>query len=237
LADLDIGILFVFAISSLSVYGIVIGAWASRSKYPFLGGVRSAAQMISYELALTLAVIPVFIWSNPAGEMADLRLFNVVEHQAGLWNVFWQPISALIFVVAIFAETNRLPFDMPESETELVGGFHTEYGSFKFGLYFVAEYAHMVIGSAAFVLLFLGGWNFLPGIPNPWPADLFGSICSAVWFLAKLLAFMFFFIWVRWTVPRFRYDQVMHLGWYVLLPLAIANLVVYTLIIGFIDQI
>ena len=150
--------------------------------------------------------------------------------------IFWQPLSALIFLVALFAETNRLPFDMPESETELVGGFQTEYGAFKFGMFFVAEYAHIVIGSAVFTLLFLGGWNLLPIGHFPWPDSILGSILSVGCFIAKVCVLIFFFIWIRWTLPRFRYDQVMDIGWKILLPLSIANLVFYMVVIGIMDS-
>lgn len=236
LADLDIGILFMLAISSLSVYGLVLAGWSANSKYPFFGGIRASAQMISYELAMGLSILPVIMWTSVPGEGSALSLFSVVQVQGSLWNIFWQPLSALLFLVALFAESNRLPFDMAESETDLVGGFHTEYGSFKFGLFFVAEYAHMIVGSAVFVILFLGGWHFLPGIESPWPHNMFGSICTALWFLAKLLFFVFFFIWVRWTVPRFRYDYVMRIGWNIMLPLSVANLIFYTLLIALIDK-
>jgi len=236
LANLDIGILFVFAVSSLGVYGIIIAGWASNSKYPLYGSIRASAQMISYELAMGLSVLPVFLWANAPQSDAGLNLFSVVSAQEDIWFIFWQPISALLFLVALFAETNRLPFDMPESETELVGGFHTEYGGFKFGLFFVAEYAHMIIGSAVFTILFLGGWNFLPGLGDLWPHNVLGAIISVVWFMAKVAMLLFLFLWVRWTLPRFRYDQVMNLGWSVLLPLAIANLLFYTLLIAFIER-
>lgn len=225
LAPLDIGMLFVVAISSLGVYGIILAGWAANSKYPFLGGIRASAQMISYELGMGLAVLPVFLWASGPGVQSGLSLVSIVASQNTLWLAFWQPLSALIFLVSLFAETNRLPFDMAESETDLVGGFHTEYGSFKFGFFFVAEYAHIIIGSAVFTLLFLGGWNCLPGVPNPWPVGIAGAVLSTLWFLAKTLALVFFFIWIRWTLPRFRYDQIMHLGWKVLLPLAVVNLV------------
>ena len=168
LANVDLGMLFILAISSLGVYGIVLAGWASNSKYPFLGAIRASAQMISYELAMGLSLLPVFIWSAAPGSDYGMSLFGVVQAQQGLWLGIWQPISALIFLVALFAETNRLPFDMAESETDLVGGFHTEYGAFKFGLFFVAEYAHIIMGSALFVVLFLGGWNFLPFLADPW---------------------------------------------------------------------
>ncbi|MGF1484474.1 MAG: NADH-quinone oxidoreductase subunit H [Opitutales bacterium] len=246
LANLDLGILFIFAVSSLGVYGIVLAGWAANSKYPFLGGIRSSAQMISYELAMGLSILPVFLMASPAGGVHSdlnlvsansLSLVNVVAYQEGLWLILLQPVSALIFLTALFAETNRLPFDMPESETELVGGFHTEYGSFKFGLFFVSEYAHMFIGSAVFTVLFFGGWNFLPGIANPWPENLLGTILSIGWFIAKTLFLVFFFMWIRWTLPRYRYDQVMALGWKVLLPLAVANLVFYAIAIAIYDSV
>lgn len=235
LANIDIGLWFVFAVASLGVYGIVIGAWSANSKYPFFGGIRSSAQLISYELVMGMAVLPVFMWINGPGEEGGLSLVNVVNFQDGAWFLLTQPLSAFLFLVALFAETNRLPFDMPESETELVGGFHTEYGSFKFGFFFLAEYAHMIIGSAIFTLLFLGGWHFLPWVPSPWPASFVGSICSVLWFLAKIAFMMFFFVWVRWTVPRYRYDQVMILSWGRLLPLAIGNLIFYTILLSFIE--
>jgi len=238
LADLEVGILFVFAVSSLGVYGIALAGWSSNSKYSFLGGIRSSAQMISYELAMGLSLLPVFLWvSVPGMQGSALSLSAIANSQAGgAWLCLVQPLSALIFLIALFAETNRLPFDMPESETDLVGGFHTEYGSFKFGIFFVAEYAHIVIGSAIFTVIFLGGWHFLPFMSNPWPANWIGSLFGVGWFLAKTIFLIFFFIWIRWTLPRFRYDQVMHLGWSKLLPLALANLVVYLIIVTLIDQ-
>jgi NADH-quinone oxidoreductase subunit H len=205
----------------------VLAGWASNSKYPFLGGIRASAQLISYELAMGVSLLPVFLWASSPAQASPLKLSEIVASQQGVWLVFWQPVSALIFLIALFAETNRLPFDMAESETDLVGGFHTEYGSFKFGFFFIAEYAHMIVGSAVFVVLFLGGWNFLPGLAAPWPHNLLGTACTIVWFVAKVISFVFLFIWIRWTLPRFRYDQVMHLGWNVLLPLAVVNFVVY----------
>jgi len=229
LANIDVGMLFILGVSSLGVYGIVLAGWSSNSKYPFLGAIRASAQMVSYELAMGLSILPVFMWASAPGTDYGLTLFGVVEAQSGLWLVIWQPLSALIFLVSVFAETNRLPFDMAESETDLVGGFHTEYGCFKFGLFFVAEYAHVIMGSALFVLLFLGGWNFLPGMADPWGASQFGAVRSVLWFMAKVFFMIFFFIWVRWTLPRFRYDQVMALGWKILLPLAIGNLNLKTL--------
>ncbi len=234
LADIDVGILFLFAVGSLGVYSIVLAGWAANSKYPFLGGIRASAQMISYELAMGLSVLPVFMWVNKPGMEGTLSLYDVVVAQEGLWFAMWMPVSALIFLVSIFAETNRLPFDMAEAETELVGGFHTEYSSFKFGLFFVGEYAHMVVGGAVMTLLFLGGWHPLPFLP--WElTGIMGAVVSVLTFLGKSLFFMFLFIWVRWTLPRFRYDQVMRLGWQIMLPLSIANLIAYAIIIYFLD--
>jgi len=245
LADVDIGMLAVFAIGSLSVYSLILAGWASNSKYPFLGGVRASAQLISYELSMTLSVLPVFLWVNAPGGQGTLSLFEVVQTQSlpgflgGIWYVFLMPLSAFIFLVALFAETNRQPFDMPESEADLVGGFHTEYGEFKWSLFFVAEYAHMTIGSGVFVLLFLGGWNPLPWIPlGPLIESLpmwLGGIIGISIFLGKTFFFIFLFMWVRWTLPRFRYDQVMKLGWQKLLPMAIGNLIFYALAIAFIE--
>ena len=235
LADVDLGMLIILGISSLGVYGIVLAGWASNSKYPFLGGIRASAQMLSYELAMGLSLLPVFMWAATPGSDYGMSLFGAVQSQQSLWLFIWQPLSALIFLVALFAETNRLPFDMAESETDLVGGFHTEYGCFKFGLFFVAEYAHVIMGSALFVLLFLGGWNFLPGFADPWGNGLIGTLLSVGWFITKVFAMIFFFIWMRWTLPRFRYDQVMSLGWKILLPLAVGNLVFNTIIIALYD--
>lgn len=243
LANVDVGVLAVFAVSSLGVYSVILAGWASNSKYPFLGGVRASAQLISYELSLTLSVLPVFLWINAPGSAGTLSLARAVAFQSGTsgWGGAWffitMPVSALVFLVALFAETNRQPFDMPESEADLVGGFHTEYGAFKWSLFFVAEYSNMLVGSAVFVLLFLGGWNVLPWIPlgefGRWiglanhPGWL--GLVSVVIFLGKIFGMIFLFMWVRWTVPRFRYDQVMRIGWQKLLPLAIANLVVYAI--------
>ncbi len=243
LANVDVGLLAVFAVSSLGIYSLILAGWASNSKYPFLGGVRASAQLISYELSLTLAVLPVFLWINAPGTAGSLSLVRVVAYQSqpgfwgGAWFVFTMPLSALIFIIALFAETNRQPFDMPESEADLVGGFHTEYGAFKWALFFVAEYANMIVGSAVFTLLFLGGWNPLPWVSLETLAGwlhlaghpLVLGLVSIGIFLGKIVALIFFFMWVRWTVPRFRYDQVMKIGWQRLLPLAIANLIVYAL--------
>ncbi|MBI2815006.1 MAG: NADH-quinone oxidoreductase subunit H [Opitutae bacterium] len=261
LANLDVGILAVFAVSSLGVYSLILAGWSSNSKYPFLGGIRASAQLISYELSMTLSVLPVFLMINAPGTEGTLSLFRVVEFQSGTWQGFrmasWHgtwfimtmPLAALVFLVALFAETNRLPFDMAEGEADLVGGFHTEYGAMKWGLFFVAEYSHMLIGSGVFVLLFLGGWNPLPWVPlasvagelhqlTGWAiavSPLFVGLLSIGIFLGKTLFFIFLFMWVRWTVPRFRYDQVMKLGWQKLLPLALGNLIFYAILIAFLQ--
>ena len=250
LADVDIGLLAVFAVSSLGIYSLILAGWASNSKYPFLGGVRASAQLISYELAMTMSVIPVFLWINAPGQPGTMSLAKAVEFQSlpgfwgGSWFILLMPLSALIFLISLFAETNRHPFDMAESESDLVGGFHTEYGAFKWSLFFVAEYSHMIIGSGVFVLLFLGGWNPLPWLPLSTASHLLGvaglplvvGVLSIVIFLAKVVAMIFFFMWVRWTVPRFRYDQIMKLGWQKLLPLSIANLLFYAIAIAVIQK-
>ena len=253
LANVDIGLIAVFAVGSLGVYSLILAGWASNSKYPFLGGVRASAQMISYELSLTLSVLPVFLWINAPGTPGTMSLARAVEFQSlpgfwgGMWFAFLMPVSALVFLIALFAETNRHPFDMAEGEADLVGGFHTEYGAFKWGLFFVAEYAHMLIGSGVFTLLFLGGWNPLPWVPLAslvaWLAPfhpllahpVFVGLLSIGIFLGKVIVLIFFFMWVRWTVPRFRYDQVMEIGWRKLLPLSVANLVFYAAAIAVIQ--
>jgi NADH-quinone oxidoreductase subunit H len=243
IADVGIGVLFIFAIASLSVYGIVLAGWASNSKYPFLGGIRSSAQMISYEVSMGMSVIPVFL------VMGNLRLSDVVDYQtqhgwtivpflalqqtAASW-VLWIPmlISFLIFLVAAFAETNRLPFDLPESETELVGGYHTEYSAMKFALFFLGEYAAMIVASCLMVTLFLGGWSlpfqsYIDLQSSAWSLLIFPAV-----FLVKMCLFIVFFIWVRWTLPRFRYDQLMGLGWKYILPISLGNIVLTCLLLG-----
>jgi NADH-quinone oxidoreductase subunit H len=216
IADVNIGILYVFAISSLGVYGIIFGAWASNSKYPLIGGLRSAAQMVSYELCLAFSVTGVLMITR------SMSLSDIVDGQSRLWFVALQPIGFLIFLMASFAEVNRLPFDLPEAENELVGGFHTEYSSMKFAMFFLGEYGNMVTASAMVTTLYLGGWRgpFLPPV---------------VWFLIKIFALLFFFVWVRGTLPRFRYDQLMKFGWKVLLPLSIANIVATGIVLAVID--
>lgn len=256
LANVDLGILVVFAVSSLGVYAVILAGWASNSKFPFLGGVRASAQLISYELSMTLSVLPVFLWTNgplatdAAGFTGSLSLARVVEFQSqpgfwgGTWFLFIMPVSAFVFLVALFAETNRQPFDTVESEADLVNSFGSEYGAFKWSLFYVAEYCHMLVGSAIFMLLFCGGWNPLPWISLSDVAHwlhfahlpiVMGVVGIGI-FVGKVLAMIFFFMWVRWTLPRFRYDQVMAIGWRKLLPLAIANLVAYTLGIALLQK-
>jgi NADH-quinone oxidoreductase subunit H len=221
IANLNIGILFVFAIASLGVYGIVLAGWSSNSKYPFLGGIRSSAQMISYEVCLGLSVVPVFM------QAGSLNLMQVVEYQAqNAWLCLTQPLSFFIFLVSAFAETNRLPFDLPEAEQELVGGYNTEYSSMKFAMFFIGEYAAMIVVSALMATLFFGGWS-LPFAPLNAPAQTLGvGLAQIGVFLAKLCGFLFFFIWVRWTIPRFRYDQLMGFGWKIFIPLTLLNILV-----------
>lgn len=232
-ANLDISLLFALAVGSLGVYGAIMAGWSSNSKFPYLGGMRAAAQVVSYELAMAISVLPVVMMAAARGVQSPLSLFDIAACQSeNLWFCITQPISALIFLVALFAETNRLPFDMAESETDLVSGYHTEYGSFKFGLFFVGEYGHIVVGSSIFIALFLGGWNPLPGVAWPTNWGIGASILSVATFLVKIAMMIFFFIWVRWTLPRFRNDQVMRLGWARLVPLAIANFVAYLIYIS-----
>jgi NADH-quinone oxidoreductase subunit H len=240
IADVGVGVLLVFAIASLGVYGIVLAGWASNSKYPFLGGIRSSAQMISYEVSMGLSVIPIFL------VMGNLRLSDVVQYQADHgwtvlpflaaswpWHnwqsyVLWIPmlVSFLVFLVSAFAETNRLPFDLPESETELVGGYHTEYSAMKFALFFLGEYAAMIVASSLMVTLFLGGWSLPLPFYMAWQDQWWSVPIYALVFLLKMLLFIVLFIWVRWTLPRFRYDQLMSLGWKFILPISIVNIVV-----------
>ncbi|HWD18839.1 MAG TPA: NADH-quinone oxidoreductase subunit NuoH [Verrucomicrobiae bacterium] len=224
IADLDVGILYTFGIVSLGVYGIVLAGYASNSKYPFFGGIRSSAQMISYEISMGMSVVPVFLI------VGELNLSQVITYQAEHgWLVMYAPLSFLIFMVAAFAETNRLPFDLPESEQELVGGYHTEYSSMKFALFFMGEYASMITASAMMVTLFLGGWTLpFAGLDKPAETILIGLAQIGI-FLAKIGVLMGIFIWVRWMWPRFRYDQLMDLGWRRFIPVALANIVVTAL--------
>ena len=222
LADLPVGFLFTLAIGSLGVYGIVLAGWASNNKYALLGGLRSSAQMVSYEIAMGLSTIPVLLLAG------NVSLTAIVREQAAMgWYVFALTIAFFIFLVAAFAETNRLPFDLPEAESELVAGYHSEYSGMKFSLFFIAEYANMVTASSLMVTLFFGGWN-LPFYRADDLAAVSGWIvlASVGWYLLKVLFFLFFFMWIRWTLPRFRYDQLMSLGWKFMLPLALAYIVI-----------
>jgi len=228
IADLNVGILYTFGIVSLGVYGIVLAGYGANSKYPFLGGIRSSAQMISYEIAMGMSVIPVFLL------VGSLNLSDVISYQTGSifgWLVFKQPLAFAIFMVAMFAEINRLPFDMPESEQELAGGYNVEYSSMKFALFFMGEYAAMTAASAMMVTLFLGGWT-LPFFGLDQPATTFlGGVLHICIFLGKMLCVEFMIIWVRWMWPRFRYDQLMDLGWRRFIPLALANIVVTAIVL------
>jgi NADH-quinone oxidoreductase subunit H len=260
-ANVDVGVLWVFAVSSLGVYGIVLAGWSSNSKYPFLGGIRSSSQMISYELSLGLSVIPIFLICG------TLNLPAIVNYQIengwfispiwlkgisltginfpeligsfSIWKfLLWIPLflSFIVFMVSMFAETNRLPFDLPESETELIGGYHTEYSSMKFALFFLGEYAAMIAGSAVIVTLFFGAWHIplLPTAPEQlsfWPGVLLG-LAHIVAFFVKVAVLLFFFIWVRWTLPRFRYDQLMRLGWYFFFEIALVNILLVAIILA-----
>ncbi|HEV3276367.1 MAG TPA: NADH-quinone oxidoreductase subunit NuoH [Terriglobia bacterium] len=237
ITDLNVGLLFVFAVTSLGVYSVALAGWSSNSKYPLLGGLRSSAQMISYEVSLSLGVIGVLMIAG------TLSLREIVNQQARLWahagvfsllprwNLFLQPLGFLIYFIAAIAETNRIPFDLPEGETELVAGFHTEYSSFKFAIFFMSEYANMVTVSAIATLLFFGGW-LGPSFGPYW----LRVILPVLWFCLKLFCFLFFYIWVRGTLPRFRYDQLMAFGWKVLLPLGLLNILVTSFVIAWVHS-
>jgi NADH-quinone oxidoreductase subunit H len=284
ISNLDIGLLFVFAITSMGVYGVALAGWSSNSKYPLLGGLRSSAQMISYEVSLTISVVGVLLL---AGSLNFNSIINGPNGQAGYWlhfipkwNVFPQIVGFLCYLTAAIAETNRIPFDLPEAETELVAGFHTEYSSFKFAMFFMAEYANMITVSCLATILFFGGW--LSPFPDTWTWQLYlpgvglialgiycaydvatrmrgiarlqlsvvtalalgiGALCllpmvalyiqGPFWFATKVLVFLFFYVWVRGTLPRFRYDQLMSFGWKLLLPVSLANLVITALVLVF----
>ena len=213
-ADINIGILYVMGFVSLGVYGIMIGGWASNNKYSLYGAIRASSQMISYELAMGLAIIAVIMMTG------TLSLKEIAAQQAGInWNVWYQPLGFIIFFVCALAECNRAPFDMAECETELIGGYHTEYSSMKLGFYLFAEYINMFISCAVISTVYFGGYNF-PGIDPGWLGGFMGPIVL----FTKIIFFIFVFMWIRWTIPRFRYDQLMHLGWKSLIPLAILNM-------------
>ncbi|WP_293946585.1 MULTISPECIES: NADH-quinone oxidoreductase subunit NuoH [unclassified Sphingobacterium] len=227
-ADVNVGILYMFGVIALGVYGIMLGGWASNNKFSLMGAIRAASQSISYEIAMGLSIIALLMVTQ------SLSLKEIVVQQSGFvnWNIWAQPLGFIIFMVCAFAECNRVPFDLPECETELVGGYHTEYSSMKLGLYMFSEYINMFVSSALMASLYFGGYNF------PFMNDLglsanWITIIGVIVFFLKIFGFIFFFMWVRWTLPRFRYDQLMNLGWKMLIPLAIANIVltgVFTLI-------
>jgi len=214
-ANIDVGLLFVFAIGSMNVYGIVLAGWSSNNKYSLLGGLRSSAQMISYELTMGLSIVGVLMLAG------SLSLLDIVRAQRGMWFVVLQPLGFIVFLISSFAEANRCPFDLPEAESELVAGFHTEYSSFKFAAFYLSEYGHMIVVSGMIVTLFMGGWY------GPFLSHILGPL----WFFIKMVFFLFLFIWVRASFPRFRYDQLMKFGWKVLLPLALANILVTGIVI------
>jgi NADH-quinone oxidoreductase subunit H len=216
--DVNIGILYIFGVVSIGVYGIMIGGWASNNKYSLLGALRASSQMISYEIAMGLSIIALVMMTG------TLSVREITEQQAGAhWNIFVQPLGFLIFLICAFAETNRAPFDLPECETELVGGYHTEYSSMKLGFYLFAEYINMFISSAVISTLYFGGYN-MPFIGNFITNPNVLSMAGTLFLFAKIFFFIFFFMWVRWTLPRFRYDQLMRLGWKILIPLSILNI-------------
>jgi len=246
IADLNMGILYFFAVSGMTVYGVVLGGWASGSKYPLLGGLRSAAQMLSYEVSMGLSLVGIFM------VFESVRLSRIVLEQGELllgvlpkWGVFVQPVGFILFLTAQFAEANRTPFDLPEGDSELVGGYHTEYASFKFSMFMMGEYLHMVVSSVIVSTVFFGGWQFpylydtgflFPGgfaVALPEPMVLAMRIGSI---FLKSLFFTWLYVWVRWTIPRFRYDQVMRLGWKVMLPLSLANVFVTGLVLILLDR-
>jgi len=217
-ADVNIGILYVLALTSVGVYAITFSGWSSGSKYSLLGGIRSSAQMISYEISMGFSVAGVILLAE------SLRPIAIVNAQSGwMWNIVLQPIGFITFLVSAFAETNRLPFDLPEAEPELVGGYHTEYSSMKFAAFFLSEYANMIISSALIVTLYLGGWQIPYLEMLKLPSGMAASL-QVFAFILKLVFIMFFFIWVRWSIPRFRYDQLMNIGWKVMFPLSLLNL-------------
>lgn len=223
--DINIGILYAFAVVSIGVYGIMIGGWASNNKYALMGALRASSQMISYELAMGMSIVALVMLTG------ELSLSKIVQQQSGWhWNVIYQPLGFLIFIVCAFAECNRTPFDLPECESELVGGYHTEYSSMKLGFFLFAEYINMFISAAIISSLYFGGYNF-PGLDLlDLPHNVI-TLLGTLIFFGKILFFIFFFMWIRWTIPRFRYDQLMHLGWKIMIPLAILNMIITGVII------
>ena len=223
-ADFNIGILFVFGVVSIGVYGIMIGGWASNNKYSLYGAIRASSQMISYELAMGISAITIVMLTG------SLSLKDIVESQHGMnWNVFYQPLAFFIFFITSLAELNRAPFDLPECESELIGGYHTEYSSMKLGLYLFSEYTSMFVSSAIMAVMFFGGYNF-PGM-DAFSGNIL-SILSIAVFALKIFLIIFVIMWIRWTIPRFRFDQLMHLGWKVLIPVAIVNMLITGLVVA-----
>ena len=223
IADVNIGVLYLFGVVSIGVYGIMIGGWASNNKYALLGALRASSQMISYEIAMGMAVIALIMTTGTLS-VAEIS----AQQSTGLWNVCYQPLGFLIFLICAFAETNRTPFDLPECETELVGGYHTEYSSMKLGFYLFAEYINMFISSAIIATMYFGGYNF-PGQQALMDAGVGHNtivLLGVAALFSKIIFFIFFYMWIRWTIPRFRYDQLMNLGWKILIPLSILNIVV-----------
>lgn len=219
-ADVNIGVLYIFGVIALGVYGVMLGGWASNNKFSLMGAIRAASQSISYEIGMGLSLIALLMITG------SLSIGTIVAQQSGFvnWNIFVQPLGFLIFMTCAFAECNRVPFDLPECETELVGGYHTEYSSMKLGLYMFSEYINMFVSSALMAALYFGGYNF-PFMYDLGLSQNWITIIGVIVFFAKIFGFIFFFMWVRWTLPRFRYDQLMNLGWKMLIPLAIANIV------------
>lgn len=229
--NVNVGLLLILALTSIGVYGITLAGWSSNNKYSLLGGLRSSAQMISYELAMGLAAVAAVMLSG------SLDMYQIIASQAvGRWNIWFQPLGFIVFLVASFAETNRAPFDLPEAEPELVGGYHTEYSGMKFGLFYLAEYANMFTASAVMTILYLGGYDMplLPQLLGLQEGTLARVLFELTVFFGKVSFFLFLFIWVRWTLPRFRYDQLMNLGWRVLLPLGLANIIITGAIVFFV---
>jgi NADH-quinone oxidoreductase subunit H len=234
IADVNIGILYVFGILSLGVYGIMIGAWASNNKFSLMGGLRAASQIISYELAMGIALIALLMVSGGSLSLGDI----VKQQQTGWWNFFLQPLGFFIFLVCAFAECNRTPFDLAEAENELIGGYHSEFSSMKLGFYLFAEYINMFISSAIMATLYFGGYDIIPFYDeSAWgfSANIMALLGAAALFV-KILVFIFIFMWVRWTIPRFRYDQLMNLGWKGLIPLALFNMLVTAAVILFLKK-
>lgn len=225
ITDINIGILYIFGVVSIGVYGIMIGGWASNNKYSLMGAIRASSQMISYELAMGMSIIALVMMTG------TLSIGEIVKQQAGMhWNVFVQPLGFVLFLICAFAECNRTPFDLPECETELVGGYHTEYSSMKLGFYLFAEYINMFISSAIISSLYFGGYNF-PFIDQLGLPHNVLTLLGTLIFFGKVFFFIFFFMWIRWTLPRFRYDQLMHVGWRVMIPLALFNILLTAAIV------